>query len=234
MSNILTFPGNGPASNVPELSNPSFTGRRWSSRPDRKKAMHHTFVFRSYELIVASPEAELIRDARLDVDKARSKLKSIQQQLQRDREHAAAREDLLTKAEAKLSAAIVAAGSSPPAPASILKPPRRTNSEAMARKRKFNDAMRRRIRIIALSQDLSDEEIKPALTLKHQEIGRFCLQYGVRLEWLLEGEGSILKKGPAGPPMSGAEFAAVVKTLPEAQQRRIETLIDLFMAERDL
>jgi hypothetical protein len=26
----------------------------------------------------------------------------------------------------------------------------------------------------------------------------------------------------------------VVKTLPEVQQRRIETLIDLFMAERDL
>jgi hypothetical protein len=68
----------------------------------------HTFVFWSYELILASPEAHLVRDVRCDVDKARSKLKSIQQQLLRDRERADAREDLLTRVEAKLSAAIVA------------------------------------------------------------------------------------------------------------------------------
>jgi hypothetical protein len=54
----------------------------------------HNLVFRSYDLIVTSSGAELIRDARLDVDKARSKIKSIQQQSQRDRKHAAARDDL--------------------------------------------------------------------------------------------------------------------------------------------
>jgi hypothetical protein len=37
----------------------------------------------------------------------------------------------------------------------------------------FKEAMRRRIRDVAASRDLSDEEIKPALTLKHQEIARF-------------------------------------------------------------
>ncbi|WP_375780233.1 hypothetical protein ACE103_16170 [Bradyrhizobium sp. ma5] len=45
-------------------------------------------------------------------------------------------------------------------------------------------------------------------------------------------KGRILKNDPVGPPMSGAEFAALVKTLPEAQQRKIETLLDLFLVER--
>lgn len=34
--------------------------------------------------------------------------------------------------------------------------------------------MRQRIRDVAASRDLNDEEIKPALTLKHEEIGNFC------------------------------------------------------------
>ena len=46
-------------------------------------------------------------------------------------------------------------------------PARRSNSEAMARPREFKDAMRQRIRDIAASHDLSDEEIKPVLKLKH-------------------------------------------------------------------
>jgi hypothetical protein len=58
----------------------------------------HTFVFRSYGLIVGSSEADLVRDVRLDVDKAQTKLKCIQRQLKRDQEHAAARADLLTMA----------------------------------------------------------------------------------------------------------------------------------------
>ena len=68
-------------------------------------------------------------------------------------------------------------------------PTRRTNSEAMARSRKFKEAMRQRIREVAASRDLSDEEIKPALTLKHQEIARFSEQHGVSIHWLLEGRG---------------------------------------------
>ena len=35
-------------------------------------------------------------------------------------------------------------------------------------------AMRQRIRDVAASRDLSDEEIKPALRLKHEAIGHFC------------------------------------------------------------
>ena len=66
-------------------------------------------------------------------------------------------------------------------------PTRRTNSAAMARSREFKEAMRRRIREVAASRDLSDEEIGPALTLKHQEIARFSERHGVSIEWLLEG-----------------------------------------------
>jgi hypothetical protein len=61
-------------------------------------------------------------------------------------------------------------------------PVRRSNSEAMARSREFKDAMRQRIRDIAASRDLSDEEIKPALTLKHHEIAKFTEKHGV---WLI-------------------------------------------------
>jgi hypothetical protein len=32
--------------------------------------------------------------------------------------------------------------------------------------------------------------------------------------------------------MRGAEFAALVKTLPEAEQRKIEAVIDLFLEDR--
>jgi hypothetical protein len=74
-------------------------------------------------------------------------------------------------------------------------PTRRSNSEAMARSREFKDAMRQRIRDIAASRDLSDEEIRPVLKLKHQEIGNFTERHGVNLEWLLEGKGRIFKRG---------------------------------------
>ena len=43
------------------------------------------------------------------------------------------------------------------------------------------------------------------------------------------------RRGPVveKPNMSGAEFAALLETLPEAQQRKIEAVVDLFLAERD-
>jgi hypothetical protein len=76
-------------------------------------------------------------------------------------------------------------------------PTRRTgNSEACAKRRAFNEAMRQRIKDIAASRDLSDEEIRPALKLKHHEIAKFTEKHGVNLEWLLEGEGRIFKGGP--------------------------------------
>jgi hypothetical protein len=73
-------------------------------------------------------------------------------------------------------------------------PTRRSNSEAMARSREFKEAMRQRIREVAASRDLSDEEIKPVLKLKHHEIAKFTEKHGVNLDWLLEGTGRMFKK----------------------------------------
>ncbi|CCE06462.1 hypothetical protein BRAS3843_1730031 [Bradyrhizobium sp. STM 3843] len=82
----------------------------WRSRRRKQHGPSmHTFLFRSYDLIVGSTEADLARDVRADLDKAQSKLKRIRRQIQRDREWAAARAELLTLADAKLSAAIEAA-----------------------------------------------------------------------------------------------------------------------------
>jgi hypothetical protein len=75
-------------------------------------------------------------------------------------------------------------------------PTRRSNSEAMAHRREFKEAMRQRIRDIAASRDLSDEEIRPVLKLKHHEIANFTETHGVNLEWLLEGKGRIFESGP--------------------------------------
>jgi hypothetical protein len=72
---------------------------------------------------------------------------------------------------------------------------RRTNSEAMAHRREFNDAMRQRIRDIAASRDLSHEEIKPALTLKHHEFVKFAEKHGVNVE-CAGGQGARLRERP--------------------------------------
>ncbi|HEV2156365.1 hypothetical protein [Bradyrhizobium sp.] len=121
MSNVITFPGRNHA----PLGNPSFAYVRVSALPPenvvqidlqpagrpRSAASMHTYVFRSYSLILEAPAADLVRDVRCDVAKAQTKLRNIREQLQRDREHAAARAELLTKAEARLSAAIASAQS---------------------------------------------------------------------------------------------------------------------------
>jgi hypothetical protein len=72
--------------------------------------------------------------------------------------------------------------------------PVRSNSETMARRREFKEAMRQRIKDIAASRDLSDEEIKPALSLKHHEIAEFTEKHGVNLGWLLEGKGAMVRE----------------------------------------
>jgi hypothetical protein len=64
-----------------------------------------TCLFRSYDVILKSDEADLVRDVCLDLDKAEKKLKALRQRLQGVQEQAAA----LTSAETKLTAAIVAA-----------------------------------------------------------------------------------------------------------------------------
>jgi hypothetical protein len=128
----------------------------FTERPSSTSSVH-TFVFRSYNLILQSDEPDLMRDVCFDIDKAQTKLARIRRQLQHDREHAAGRAELLTSAEKKLSAAIVAAESLTHTPASLpeVEQPR-TNGGAMARRmarrREFNEAMRRRIRDIAVSR----------------------------------------------------------------------------------
>ena len=98
-------------------------------RSDRRhdRANMQTFLFRSYDLIVKSDEADLIRDVCLDMHKAEVKLKKVRQRLQGIREQSAAQIRLLSAAETKLAAAIVAAKDEAPAE-SIL--PRWKNSLA--------------------------------------------------------------------------------------------------------
>jgi Mg2+ and Co2+ transporter CorA len=78
-------------------------------RVGRVRANMQTFLFRSYDLIVESDEADLIRDVCLDIHKAEVKLKKVRQRLQRIQEQSAAQIRLLTAADTKLTAAIVAA-----------------------------------------------------------------------------------------------------------------------------
>jgi hypothetical protein len=114
-------------------------------------------------------------------------------------------------------------------------PVRRSNSETMARRREFKEAMRQRIKDIAASRDLSDEEIKPALSLKHYKLVEFVEKHDVNWQWLLEGVGRIFKKDPIrlSPNSTGAEFAAVVATMPEADQQAIRTMVREIVQERD-
>jgi hypothetical protein len=66
----------------------------------------------------------------------------------------------------------------------------------MAHRSEFKEVMRQRIRDIAASRDLSDEEIKPVLKLNHAEIAEFTEKHGVNLEWLLGARGRIFESRP--------------------------------------
>ena len=112
---------------------------------------------------------------------------------------------------------------------------RAADPHVRARNREFKEAMRQRIRDIAASRGLSGEEIKPILRLKHQQIGEFTEKHGVNLEWLLEGKGRVFEKDPIrlSPNSTGAEFAAVVRTLPAAEQQMIEAEVDRLLKERN-
>jgi cell division FtsZ-interacting protein ZapD len=68
-----------------------------------------TFVFRSYDLIANSDEADLVRHVGLDLDKAQTKLRRLKEALQNYQERTTAHIQMLTAAETKLTAAIVAA-----------------------------------------------------------------------------------------------------------------------------
>ncbi|HZV07271.1 MAG TPA: hypothetical protein VE999_19465 [Gemmataceae bacterium] len=78
-------------------------------RPAASGINMHDALFRSYDLILKSDEADLIRDVGRDIRKAEIKLKKVRQRLQGIREQSAAQIQQLTAADTKLSAAIVAA-----------------------------------------------------------------------------------------------------------------------------
>jgi hypothetical protein len=85
---------------------------------------------------------------------------------------------------------------------------------------KFKEAMRQRIREIGASRDLSDDEIRLVLGLKHHRVAEFVDKHGINFEWLYEGNG-----GPfAADPMRGPR---------EADQQAIRATIREILQERD-
>jgi hypothetical protein len=99
--NIVTFP----SSSERERVVPS----RKRVKADVRGPNMQRLLFRSSHLIVESDEADLVRDVGFAVDRAQTKLKAIQRRLKGVQEQAAAQVKLLTAAETKLTAAIVAA-----------------------------------------------------------------------------------------------------------------------------
>jgi hypothetical protein len=204
-----------------EYADEHFPSCRSRVRKQGKGSMH-TYMFRSYDLIVEADEADLARDVKCDLHKANVKLQQVRKRLQGIQEQAAAQIKMLTTAETKLSTAIEAAHAEQLA--SGIEPPPKTAAE---KRREFKEAMRRRIREVARIRNLSREQINWPLTLRHRAIGEFMIEHGVCGEWLLEGRGRIFKDDPIeiGPNMTGAEFAEIVRTLPAAQQRTIEATV---------
>lgn len=109
---VIEFPGREKSGrNVrvdDEEDEAAYSYRPRPRAPFREGSMQ-TVSFRSYDLTVQSDEADLVRDASLDIDKAQTKLAAIRQRLRGVQEQAAARIELLSTAETKLAAAIVAA-----------------------------------------------------------------------------------------------------------------------------
>lgn len=96
MSTIITFPDNR-------------ASRALRRTHVRNGPNMQRLVFRSSHLIVESDEADLVRDVCFNMDRAQGKLRRIKQRLKDVQEQAAAQVQLLTAAETKLAAAIVAA-----------------------------------------------------------------------------------------------------------------------------
>jgi hypothetical protein len=90
---------------VIDFPNASHRRRPYSERGPNMQ----TFVFRSYDLIVESVEADLVRDVCFDIEKAQTKLRAIRRRLKGVQEQAAAKVQLLTAAGTKLTAAIAVA-----------------------------------------------------------------------------------------------------------------------------
>jgi hypothetical protein len=92
----------------PSASNRRGAPRRRAACTNNAPNMQR-LLFRSSRLIAESDDADLVRDVGLALDGAQTKLGRIKQRLKNVQEQAAAEVQLLTTAETKLTAAIVAA-----------------------------------------------------------------------------------------------------------------------------
>jgi hypothetical protein len=101
-NNIVSFPGNRTSDRPRSKS----SGRPHLIRGEKNR---YTLLFRSRETILESDEAELVRDVCFDIDRAQGKLERIRARLESLQEYAATEIQLLTDADTKLSAALVAA-----------------------------------------------------------------------------------------------------------------------------
>jgi hypothetical protein len=101
--NVFAFPGNKPSDRAPSIS---ATGRPYRVSGEKNR---FTLLYRSRESILQSDERDLFRDVCFDIDRAQGKLERIRARIESLQEYAATELQLLTDADAKLSAAIVAA-----------------------------------------------------------------------------------------------------------------------------
>jgi hypothetical protein len=99
-SNVVTFPS---------LSPKRARVRNGAGKQTSSERSLNMLLFRSSRLIVESDEADLVRDVGLALDRVQTKLGLIKRRLKCVQEQAAAQVQLLTAAETKLTAAIVAA-----------------------------------------------------------------------------------------------------------------------------
>jgi hypothetical protein len=101
--NVFAFPGNKTSDRPRSISS---SGRPYRVRGEKNK---HTLLFRSRESILQSDEPDLVRDVCFDIDRAKGKLERIRARIESLQEYAATELQLLTDADTKLSAALVAA-----------------------------------------------------------------------------------------------------------------------------
>jgi hypothetical protein len=102
-NNIFAFPGNKTSDRPRSISS---SGRPHRIRGEKNR---YTLLFRSRDSILQSDEADLVEDVCFDVDRAKGKLERIRARLKSLQEYAATEIRLLTDADVKLTAAIVAA-----------------------------------------------------------------------------------------------------------------------------
>ena len=101
--NIFAFPGNKTSDRPRSISS---SGRPYRVSGEKNR---YTLLFRSRESILQSDEQDLFQDVCFDIDRAKGKLERIRARIESLQEYAATELQLLTDADTKLSAALIAA-----------------------------------------------------------------------------------------------------------------------------